>query len=66
MPPSFSFVSLVMPRRNVFSNGVWGRAVMSSFAKPSFVCSYASSASRGTSVVLTPKNEVSAVPVYSG
>ena len=35
-------------------------------AKPAFVCSYACWASRGTSAVFTSKNEVSAVPVYSG
>ena len=39
---------------------------MSSLAKPAFVSSYALLASFGTSAVLTPKNEVSAVPVYSG
>ena len=50
----------------MFSNGVGASAVMSSLAKPAFVSSYAFLASFGTSAVLTPKNEVSAVPVYSG
>ena len=37
--PIFFAFSFVMVRRKVFSNGVWGSAVMSSLAKPSFVCS---------------------------
>ena len=39
---------------------------MSFLAKPAFVSSNAWLASFGTSAVLTPKNDVRAVPVYSG
>ena len=50
----------------MFSNGVCGRAVILSFAVCVFSWSKAACFSLGTFWTGTLKNEVSAVPVYSG
>ena len=64
--PSSAARACVIPTALEFVNGVGGSAVMPASAKPSRACSNASCSSLGILSGCTPKNVVSAVPVYSG
>ena len=63
---SLSAVSFVTATSLELTNGVGGSAVRSFSAKPALAWSKASPSSLGSSSAVNPKNDSSAVPVYSG
>ena len=61
-----SAVSFVTATSFELVNGVGSSAVRSFSAKPALASSNALASSLGSSSAFTPKNDSSAVPVYSG